>query len=228
MIAGCRISSTSKRFTNEAARSDATRGLHQAQAAGRPRHRRPGRQDGRPWHQGPARPRTVRSASRAASCPHAANPQLKGFTNPFRVEYTPVNLDALAALERDEFTLGDAGRRRPRARKKDLVKVLGPGRAAGPDPGHRPRLLGVGPGRDRPPRGVRRRSRSPSDRSTTGPGQRPETPRTSANGPPLGRMKTMISRLGNIFRLPDLRNKVLFTIVVIGLYRPAPTSRSPG
>ena len=27
-------------------------------------------------------------------------PKLKGFTNPFRVEYTPVNLDALAALGR--------------------------------------------------------------------------------------------------------------------------------
>ncbi len=27
-------------------------------------------------------------------------PKLKGFTNPFRVEYTPVNLDALARLGR--------------------------------------------------------------------------------------------------------------------------------
>ena len=31
-------------------------------------------------------------------------PKLKGFTNPFRVEYTPVNLDALVALGVSEVT----------------------------------------------------------------------------------------------------------------------------
>ncbi len=43
-------------------------------------------------------------------------PKLKGFTNPFRVEYTPVNLGALDALGTDEVTvqtLVDAGRRAP-------------------------------------------------------------------------------------------------------------------
>ena len=29
----------------------------------------------------------------------------------------------------------------------------------------------------------------------------------------------MLSRLGNIFRVPDLRNKVLFTLLIIGLYQ---------
>ncbi len=53
-------------------------------------------------------------------------PKLKGFTNPFRVEYTPVNLAALDALDADEITvqtLIDAGLARPKA----LVKVLGQG-----------------------------------------------------------------------------------------------------
>jgi len=32
-------------------------------------------------------------------------PKLRGFKNPFRVEYTPVNLDAIVALGVDEVTL---------------------------------------------------------------------------------------------------------------------------
>jgi large subunit ribosomal protein L15 len=53
-------------------------------------------------------------------------PKLKGFKNPFRVEYTPVNLAALDALGADEVTvqsLVEAGLVRPKA----LVKVLGQG-----------------------------------------------------------------------------------------------------
>jgi large subunit ribosomal protein L15 len=58
-------------------------------------------------------------------------PKLKGFTNPFRVEYTPVNLDALSALGVSDVTpevLVDRGL----ARKKDLVKVLGRGSVSAP------------------------------------------------------------------------------------------------
>ena len=58
-------------------------------------------------------------------------PKLRGFTNPFRVEYTPVNLDALAALEVDEVTpesLVAAGV----VRKGALVKVLGRGELSRP------------------------------------------------------------------------------------------------
>ena len=53
-------------------------------------------------------------------------PKLKGFKNPFRVEYTPVNLAALEALGQDTVTpetLVEAGLARPKA----LVKVLGQG-----------------------------------------------------------------------------------------------------
>ena len=58
-------------------------------------------------------------------------PKLKGFKNPFRVEYTPVNLAALEALGADEVTvesLVEAGLVRPKA----LVKVLGQGSLSRP------------------------------------------------------------------------------------------------
>jgi large subunit ribosomal protein L15 len=53
-------------------------------------------------------------------------PKLRGFKNPFRVSYTPLNLDALDALGLDEVTpqaLVAAGV----LRKGDMVKVLGRG-----------------------------------------------------------------------------------------------------
>jgi len=53
-------------------------------------------------------------------------PKLKGFTNPFRVEYTPVNLDALSVLGLSDVTpevLAANGL----IRNKDLVKILGRG-----------------------------------------------------------------------------------------------------
>ena len=48
-------------------------------------------------------------------------PKLKGFKNPFRVEYTPVNLGALDALGADEVTPGGVLRAyRERKRETDL------------------------------------------------------------------------------------------------------------
>src|SRR5271157_4315803 len=58
-------------------------------------------------------------------------PKLKGFKNPFRIEYTPVNVGALEALGADEVTvqtLVEAGVVRPKA----LVKVLGQGSLSRP------------------------------------------------------------------------------------------------
>ena len=58
-------------------------------------------------------------------------PKLKGFKNPFRVAYTPVNLAALEALGADEVTpqtLAEAGLVRPKA----LVKILGQGTLSRP------------------------------------------------------------------------------------------------
>ena len=57
-------------------------------------------------------------------------PKLKGFTNPFRVEYTPVNLDALSALGVSDVTfevLVENGL----VRKNGLVKILGRGTVSG-------------------------------------------------------------------------------------------------
>jgi large subunit ribosomal protein L15 len=57
-------------------------------------------------------------------------PKLKGFNNPFRVEYSPVNLDQLAALETETITpevLVEAGL----VRKNTFVKVLGRGELTG-------------------------------------------------------------------------------------------------
>ena len=53
-------------------------------------------------------------------------PKLKGFKNPFRVEYTVVNLEALERIEGSEVSpevLREAGL----VHKKGLVKVLGEG-----------------------------------------------------------------------------------------------------
>ncbi len=58
-------------------------------------------------------------------------PKLRGFKNPFRIEYSPVNLDALDALGADEVSpaeLAAAGL----VRKGALVKVLGRGEIARP------------------------------------------------------------------------------------------------
>src|SRR5215210_4952261 len=53
-------------------------------------------------------------------------PKLKGFNNPFRVEYVVVNLDALQAFEGDEVN-PDTLRARGMVHKHGLVKVLGRG-----------------------------------------------------------------------------------------------------
>jgi large subunit ribosomal protein L15 len=53
-------------------------------------------------------------------------PKLKGFNNPFRVEYSPVNLDQLAALEVAEVN-PDVLVQRGLVRKDTFVKVLARG-----------------------------------------------------------------------------------------------------
>jgi len=54
-------------------------------------------------------------------------PKLKGFRNPFRVEYVVVNLDTLQEFEGDEVT-PDTLRAKGLVHKHGLVKVLGRGR----------------------------------------------------------------------------------------------------
>lgn len=58
-------------------------------------------------------------------------PKLKGFHNPFRVDYTVVNLDTLEAFPGDEVT-PDSLRTAGLAHKRGLVKVLGRGELTRP------------------------------------------------------------------------------------------------
>jgi len=67
-----------------------------------------------PWFEGGQLPLTQRV------------PKLKGFKNPFRVEYVVVNLDALATFEGDEVS-PDTLRAAGLVHKHGLVKVLGRG-----------------------------------------------------------------------------------------------------
>ncbi len=58
-------------------------------------------------------------------------PKLKGFKNPFRVEYAVINLDTLEAFEGDDVN-PDTLRARGLVRKQGLVKVLGRGEVSRP------------------------------------------------------------------------------------------------
>jgi large subunit ribosomal protein L15 len=58
---------------------------------------------------------------------HIRTPKLKGFNNPFRVAYQPVNLDTLEESGLDEIT-PDTLRSKGLVGKGSLVKVLGRGR----------------------------------------------------------------------------------------------------
>ena len=75
-------------------------------------------------------------------------PKLKGFKNPFRVEYAVINLDALERLRGGHRHTRNAPRRGPRPQE-------GPGEGAGPGRAHPqaqrlcPRLLRLGRVRDR-------------------------------------------------------------------------------
>ena len=63
---------------------------------------------------------------------HMRLPKLKGFKNPFRVEYQVVNLDRLAALYPDGGVVdADALAARGAVRPDKPVKVLGTGEVAG-------------------------------------------------------------------------------------------------
>ena len=102
-------------------------GATKAKRRGRRGTGRQGPQDGRPRDEGPEGPQQGARRFRGwPAAPDAAHPQVKGFKNPFRIEYTPVNLAALEALGKDEVTpavLVESGLARPKA----LIKVLGQG-----------------------------------------------------------------------------------------------------
>ena len=92
-------------------------------------------------------------------------PKLKGFTNPFRIEYAPVNLHTLQTFDGDVATpetLANVGL----VKRGAFVKILARGEIDRADPGRGPRLFGGCPAGDRAGGGDRR--------GPTGPVRRPE------------------------------------------------------
>ena len=78
-------------------------------------------------HKGQRARNTVRGGFEGGQMPlHKRIPKLKGFKNPFRVEYQAVNLDTIEESGLDEVT-PEALHARGLVGKKSLVKVLGRG-----------------------------------------------------------------------------------------------------
>ena len=199
-------------------------GFASRRAARRPRHRRQGRQDRRPRHQGPGRARQRRARLRgwpdAAAPPHAEGQGLQEPV-PGRVPRREPR-HARRVRRRRRGLARDAARRgaswpsrawsrcsaaassRRRSRSRPTAS---PAAATRPSrrPAARVEVLPAAVGR------------SPSAR----PGQRPDQPIGSAVSP--SRLeevaRPMLSRLRNMFRVPDLRNKILFTILIVAVYR---------
>src|SRR5438105_15560636 len=59
-------------------------------------------------------------------------PKLKGFTNPFRIEYTVINLDGLEDFESGAEVTPETLRARGLVHKHGLVKLLGRGEVTTP------------------------------------------------------------------------------------------------
>jgi large subunit ribosomal protein L15 len=78
-------------------------------------------------HKGQKARGTVPSTFEGGQMPlHMRLPKLKGFNNPFRVEYQAINLDTIEASELDEVT-PEALHAKGLTHKGALVKVLGRG-----------------------------------------------------------------------------------------------------
>jgi hypothetical protein len=154
-------------------------------------------------------------------------PKLKGFNNPFRVEYQGINLDTIAELVGLDEVTPDAARQGPRP-QGCLVKVLGRGELTRPvtvqahavSKSAEAAITAAGgsgraPARCRGARPVARRPRATSsptaDRARVRrygrPAPRPAIPRPDEPG------AHVLSSLKNMFKVADLRNKILFTSV---------------
>ncbi|MEZ5133998.1 MAG: 50S ribosomal protein L15 [Acidimicrobiales bacterium] len=91
------------------------------------RHRRQGRQDRRSRHKGQKARNTVPVGFEGGQLPlHMKVPKLKGFNNPFRVEYQAINLDTIDECGLDEVT-PDALHDKGLTHKGALIKVLARG-----------------------------------------------------------------------------------------------------
>ena len=95
---------------------------------------------------------------------HMRLPKLKGFKNPFKVEFQVVNLDRINELfpEGGDVTVADLVAKGA-VRKGRPVKVLGQGEHLGGRPGHRGQVLRLRQGEDRGCRRHRDRALSTHD-----------------------------------------------------------------
>ena len=206
--------------------------------AGRPGHRRQGRQDRRPGHQGPGRPRhhQARVRGRPAAA-HPAHPEAEGLQEP---------VPGGVQRHQPRHPGGVRGRRRsaPRPCARRAGPQARPGQGAGAGRAHPPRrrcrahaLLPVGErrhrGGGRPGRGARlrrsvtagrrpRATRSPTAESAIAHGDRSKRQVPGSLRPArqeIRLMRSTLTNLANMFRVPDLRNKILFTLFVIVVYR---------
>ena len=205
--------------SHEAPRPRTAEGLHARQASRRPRHRRQGRQDRRPRHQGPEGahpdPRGVRGRPAADPRPrpqaarvhqpvpgrvHPGQPR-RASTRSGSTRSTPRG--ARGARPRAQGRPRQGARRAARSRRAVRVSAHGFSKAAASGD-----------------RGGRRLDRTSSRcRSATAARLHAATSTRTDSAP-------MLTRLANIFRVPDLRNKVAFTL---GDHRAVPAGRErPG
>ena len=166
-------------------------------------------------------------------------PKLKGFNNPFRVEYQAGQPRQLAGSRRST-TVDPERARTPRAScaratsSRCSAAARSPARSTS-----RPTAFRRPPRRPSRPQAVASRlAAAVQAGSPAGQGQpvhQPLTPAcTTAGRRQLVDMRSrVLSNLKNVFKVPDLRNKILFTLVMIALYRlgvaiPVPGHRPRG
>ena len=183
---------------------------------------------------------------------HMRLPKLKGFKNPFKVEFQVVNLDRISELfpEGGAVAVDDLVAKGA-VRDGHPVKVLGQGDIS---------VAVAGRARTRSPAPPRRRSRPPaapppcSDRSMTerwgadgtvstgaaaprrtteGPRVPVRLPRVSRGSsaraaPRLEKEDLVLGAFANAFRTPDLRRKLLFVLLIIVIFRLGSQVPAPG
>ena len=165
---------------------------------------------------------------------HMRLPKLRGFKNPFRIEYQVVNLDRLGELFPDggEVSVEDLVAKGA-VRKGELVKVLGHRRDRGGAAGQRAHVLRLRQGEDR----CRRRSGDPSSShgvivrgpdlaAATRPYRLARSPGRS-RGAPL-QEELVLTAFVRAFRTPDLRKKILFSLGIMALFRLGSVIPTPG
>ena len=162
----------------------------------------------------------------------------RGFNNIFRVEYTVLGLDRvaeiLATAPGTEFTLDKIVSLGLLRKKGGLIKVLNNGELSGPGHHSRAQVL-----QDRAGGHREGRRQGNSDRLTnsaecicpalsTRIGFTPwkRGPRRPASG--NSEEVSMFEKFANIFRIPDLRKRVLFTLGLLAVYRLGAFIPTPG